>query len=117
MVLFTFFGSIFIAVVVAILFERWGVTRNGYPMSILIALGAVVVLFFLRSLFHLRIVVTQTILNNDIVQGQRLERVALEAERVAQHVGAGHLGLVGAFGQRSRSGLQVDLVDLDPLAV
>jgi hypothetical protein len=55
MVLFTFFGSIFIAVVVAILFERWGITRNGYPMSILIALGAVVVLFFLRSLFHLRI--------------------------------------------------------------
>lgn len=55
MVLFTFFGSIFIAVVVAILFERWGITRNGYAMSILIALGAVVVLFFLRSLFHLRI--------------------------------------------------------------
>jgi len=55
MVLFTFFGSIFIAIAVAILFERWGVIRNGYAMSILIALGAVVILFFLRSLFHLRI--------------------------------------------------------------
>ncbi|RFU12574.1 hypothetical protein DZD18_10805 [Rhodobacteraceae bacterium W635] len=55
MILFTFFGSIFIAVIVAILFERFGITRNGYALSILIALGAVIVLFFLRSLFHLRI--------------------------------------------------------------
>ncbi|MBF9034853.1 hypothetical protein HKCCE2091_11435 [Rhodobacterales bacterium HKCCE2091] len=55
MILFTFFGSLIIAAVVAILFERWGITHNGYVMSILIALGAVIVLFFLRSLFHLRI--------------------------------------------------------------
>ena len=55
MILFTFFGSIFLAIVVAILFERWGLSRNGYAMSILIALGAVVVLFFLRALFHLSI--------------------------------------------------------------
>ena len=55
MVLFTFFGSLFIAGVVAVLFERWGITRNGYAVSILVALGAVIVLFFLRALFHLRI--------------------------------------------------------------
>ncbi len=55
MILFTFFGSLMIAAVVAVLFERWGLTHNGYVRSILIALGAVIVLFFLRSLFHLRI--------------------------------------------------------------
>ena len=50
MVLFTFFGSLFIAAAVAVLFERWGITRNGYAVSILVALGAVIVLFFLRAL-------------------------------------------------------------------
>lgn len=54
MILFTFFGSLFIAGFVGYFFERWGITHNGYVKSILIALGAVIVLFFLRSLFGLR---------------------------------------------------------------
>ncbi len=55
MILFTFFGSLMIAAVVAIIFERMGITHNGYVLSVLIALGAVIVLFFLRSLFHFRL--------------------------------------------------------------
>jgi len=53
MILFSFFGSLMIAGVVAYLFERWDITHNGIVPSVLIAFGAVLALFFLRSLFHL----------------------------------------------------------------
>ncbi len=53
MILFSFFGSLMIAGIVAYLFERWGWTHNGVLPSILIAFGAVLVLFFLRALFGL----------------------------------------------------------------
>jgi hypothetical protein len=51
MVLFSFFGSLMIAGVVAFLFEKWGWTHNGILPSVFIAWGAVLVLFFIRSLF------------------------------------------------------------------
>lgn len=51
MILFSFFGSFMIAGVIAVLFERWGWTHNGIVPSILLSWGAVVVLFFIRSLF------------------------------------------------------------------
>jgi hypothetical protein len=50
-ILFSFFGSLMIAMVVAYLFERWDITHNGVVPSILIAFGAVLALFFIRSLF------------------------------------------------------------------
>jgi hypothetical protein len=53
MILFSFFGSLMIAGIVALLFEKWDITHNGIVPSILIAFGAVLVLYFLRSLFHL----------------------------------------------------------------
>jgi hypothetical protein len=53
MVLFSFFGSLMIAGVVAFLFEKWGWTHNGILPSVFIAWGAVLVLFFVRSLFGL----------------------------------------------------------------
>ncbi|AHM03836.1 hypothetical protein roselon_01453 [Roseibacterium elongatum DSM 19469] len=53
MILFSFFGSLMLAGIVAYLFEKWGWTHNGIVPSILIAFGAVLVLYFLRSLFHL----------------------------------------------------------------
>ncbi len=53
MILFSFFGSLMIAGIVAYLFERWDITHNGIIPSVLIAFGAVLVLFFLRSLFGL----------------------------------------------------------------
>lgn len=51
MILFSFFGSLMIAGVVAFVFEKWGWTHNGILPSVLIAWGAVLVLFFVRSLF------------------------------------------------------------------
>ncbi|MBY4894550.1 hypothetical protein KUL25_17465 [Rhodobacteraceae bacterium N5(2021)] len=53
MILFSFFGSLMIAGVVAFLFEKWGWTHNGILPSVFIAWGAVLVLFFVRSLFGL----------------------------------------------------------------
>ncbi len=53
MALFSFFGSLMIAGVVALLFEKWGWSHNGILPSILITFGAVLVLFFLRALFGL----------------------------------------------------------------
>ena len=51
MVLFSFFGSLMIAGVVAFLFEKWGWTHNGILPSVFIAWRAVLVLLFVRSLF------------------------------------------------------------------
>ena len=51
MILFSFFGSLMIAGVVAFLFEKWGFTHNGIMPSVFIAWGAVLILFFVRSLF------------------------------------------------------------------
>jgi hypothetical protein len=53
MILFSFFGSLMIAGIVAVLFEKWGWTHNGILPSVLIAFGAVLALFFVRSLFGL----------------------------------------------------------------
>ncbi len=53
MILFSFFGSLMIAGVVAFLFEKWDFTHNGILPSVFIAWGAVLVLFFVRSLFGL----------------------------------------------------------------
>lgn len=53
MILFSFFGSLMIAGIVAFVFEKWGWTHNGIVPSVLIAFGAVLVLFFIRSLFGL----------------------------------------------------------------
>lgn len=53
MVLFSFFGSLMIAGIVAFLFEKWDWTHNGILPSVFIAWGAVLVLFFVRSLFGL----------------------------------------------------------------
>ncbi|MEM7721690.1 MAG: hypothetical protein AAF376_04900 [Pseudomonadota bacterium] len=53
MILFSFFGSLMIAMIVAYAFERWDITHNGVIPSILIAFGAVLILFFIRSLFGL----------------------------------------------------------------
>ena len=53
MVLFSFFGSLMIAGIVAVLFEKWGWTHNGIVPSVLIAFGAVLALFFIRALFWL----------------------------------------------------------------
>mmetsp|Transcript_568 Transcript_568/g.890 ORF Transcript_568/g.890 Transcript_568/m.890 type:complete len:95 (+) Transcript_568:115-399(+) len=53
MVLFSFFGSLMIAGVVAFLMEKWDWTHNGILPSVFIAWGAVLVLFFVRSLFGL----------------------------------------------------------------
>lgn len=51
MILFSFFGSLMLAGIVAWLFEKWGWTHNGIVPSVLIAFGAVLVLYFLRALF------------------------------------------------------------------
>ncbi|MEQ8484223.1 MAG: hypothetical protein RIB46_07650 [Pseudomonadales bacterium] len=51
MILFSFFGSLMIAGIVAVLFEKWDITHNGIVPSVLIAFGAVLALFFIRSLF------------------------------------------------------------------
>ena len=53
MILFSFFGSLMMAGIVAVLFEKWGWTHNGILPSVLIAFGAVLALFFIRSLFGL----------------------------------------------------------------
>lgn len=53
MILFSFFGSLMIAGIVAFAFEKWGWTHNGILPSVFIAWGAVLVLFFVRSLFGL----------------------------------------------------------------
>jgi len=53
MILFSFFGSLVLAGIVAVLFERWGWSHNGIVASILITFGAVLVLYFLRALFGL----------------------------------------------------------------
>jgi hypothetical protein len=50
---FAFFGSLMIGGVMGFLFERWGITHNGVLPSILIALGAVIVVFMARVMFHL----------------------------------------------------------------
>jgi len=38
---------------IGVLFERWGVTRNGIIPSVIIALGAVILLFMVRVMFRL----------------------------------------------------------------
>ena len=53
MILFSFFGSLMIAGIVAVVFEKWGWTHNGILPSVLIAFGAVLAWFFIRSLFGL----------------------------------------------------------------
>ncbi len=55
MILFSFFGSLMVAGVVAFVFEKWDITHNGIVPSVFIAWGAVLVLFFVRSLFGLYI--------------------------------------------------------------
>lgn len=50
---FAFFGSLMIAAIVAILFEKWNITHNGILPSIIIALGGVILLFMIRVMFHL----------------------------------------------------------------
>lgn len=50
---FAFFGSLMIGGIMGVLFEKWGITRNGVIPSILLALGAVIVLFMIRVMFHL----------------------------------------------------------------
>ncbi|MBO6602769.1 MAG: hypothetical protein JJ938_03910 [Roseicyclus sp.] len=50
---FAFFGSLMIGGFMGYLFERWGITHNGIIPSVLIALGAVIVVFMLRVMFHL----------------------------------------------------------------
>lgn len=52
---FAFFGSMMIAGVVAFLTEKWGWTHNGILPSVLIALGAVFLLFMVRATFGLSI--------------------------------------------------------------
>jgi hypothetical protein len=53
MILFSFFGSLMLAGIVAYLFERWGWSHNGVVPSVLICFGAVLILYFLRALFGL----------------------------------------------------------------
>jgi len=50
---FAFFGSLMIGGAIGVLFERWGITHNGILPSVLIALGAVILLFMVRVMFHL----------------------------------------------------------------
>ncbi len=50
---FAFFGSLMIGGTIGVLFERWGVTRNGIIPSVIIALGAVILLFMVRVMFRL----------------------------------------------------------------
>ncbi len=50
---FAFFGSLIIAGIVAVLFEKWDITHNGILPSIIIALGGVILLFMIRVMFHL----------------------------------------------------------------
>lgn len=50
---FAFFGSLMIGGTMGVLFERWGITRNGILPSIIIALGAVILLFMIRVMFRL----------------------------------------------------------------
>ena len=53
MILFSFFGSLALAAGVAFLLERFDWTHHGLTRAIFIAWGAVLALFFVRSLFHL----------------------------------------------------------------
>jgi hypothetical protein len=48
---FSFFGSLVIAGIVGYLFEKWGFSHNGILPSIVIALGAVILLFMIRVMF------------------------------------------------------------------
>lgn len=48
---FAFFGSLFIAGIVAALTERHGLTRNGLIPSLVIALGGVMLVFMIRVMF------------------------------------------------------------------
>ncbi len=50
---FAFFGSLMIAGIVGVVFERWGWSHNGIIPSVIIALGAVITLFMLRVMFGL----------------------------------------------------------------
>jgi hypothetical protein len=50
---FAFFGSIVLGGITGYLFERWGLSHNGILPSILIALGAVVLVFMVRVMFGL----------------------------------------------------------------
>ena len=49
------FGSVVIAGIVGYLAERWGWTHNGVIPSIVIAVGGVFLLYFVRIMFGLRI--------------------------------------------------------------
>jgi len=48
---FSFFGSLVIARIVGYLFEKWEFSHNGILPSIVIALGAVILLFMIRVMF------------------------------------------------------------------
>lgn len=50
---FAFFGSLMIGGFIGFFFERWGITHNGVIPSVLIALGAVIVVFMAQVMFHL----------------------------------------------------------------
>ncbi len=50
---FAFFGSLMIGGTMGVLFERWGITRNGILPSVIVALGAVILLFMVRVMFRL----------------------------------------------------------------
>ncbi|PRY93409.1 hypothetical protein BCF33_2277 [Hasllibacter halocynthiae] len=49
------FGSVVIAGIVGYLAEKWGWTHNGILPSIVIAVGGVFLLYFVRIMFGLRI--------------------------------------------------------------
>jgi hypothetical protein len=48
---FAFFGSLMIGGIMGYAFERWDITHNGIIPSVLIALGAVIVVFMFRVMF------------------------------------------------------------------
>lgn len=50
---FAFFGSLVLGGIVAVLFERWGWSHHGVLPAVIIALGAVIVVFMVRVMFHL----------------------------------------------------------------
>ncbi|NSX53949.1 hypothetical protein [Parasulfitobacter algicola] len=50
---FSFFGSLMIGGIVGVLFEKWGITHNGFIASVIISLGAVILLFMIRVMFDL----------------------------------------------------------------
>ncbi|MEM9757216.1 MAG: hypothetical protein AAF914_14535 [Pseudomonadota bacterium] len=52
-IFFQLFGAMMIGGIVAVVFERWGLTHNGIIPSVLIALGAVIAMFMIQIMFRL----------------------------------------------------------------